>query len=78
MHLAQEWKVLDRVPRIRLLSGERNREFVLSHRGELMYLGAAQQPHKGIAILILETGVRPSGSGQPEPNASEWGVGKAP
>lgn len=32
LRLAQEWKVLDRVPRIRLLRGERNREFVLSQR----------------------------------------------
>ncbi len=32
LRLAQEWKVLDRVPRIRLLRGERNREFVLSHK----------------------------------------------
>jgi hypothetical protein len=31
LRLAQEWKSLDRVPRIRLLRGERNREFVLSH-----------------------------------------------
>ena len=28
LRLAQEWKVIDRVPRIRLLRGERNREFV--------------------------------------------------
>jgi hypothetical protein len=38
LRLAQEWKVLDRVPRIRLLRGERNREFVLSHRLEPTYL----------------------------------------
>jgi integrase len=59
LRLAHEWKVLDRVPRIRLLRGERNREFVLNHRAEPIYLNAAPQPLKDVAILILETGVRP-------------------
>jgi integrase len=59
LRLAQEWKVLDRVPRIRLLRGERNREFVLSHALEPKYLEAAPQPLRDVAILILETGVRP-------------------
>jgi len=59
LRLAQEWRVLDRLPRIRLLRGERNREFVLSHRLEPMYLEAAPQPLRDVAILILETGVRP-------------------
>jgi integrase len=57
--LAQEWKVLDRVPRIRLLRGERSREFVLSHGLEPQYLEAAPQPLRDIAMLMLETGVRP-------------------
>jgi integrase len=51
--------VLDRVPRIRLLRGERNREFVLSHALEPKYLEAAPQPLKDIAVLMLETAVRP-------------------
>jgi integrase len=59
LRLAHEWKVLDRVPRIRLLRGERNREFVLSHRIEPVYLDAAPQPLRDVAILILETGIRP-------------------
>ena len=59
LRLAQEWKILDRVPRIRLLRGERNREFVLTHGLEPKYLQAAPQPLRDVAILILETGVRP-------------------
>jgi integrase len=59
LRLAQEWKVLDRVPRIRLLRGEHNREFVLSHRLEPKYLETAPQPLRDVASLILETGVRP-------------------
>jgi integrase len=59
LRLAQEWKVLDRVPRIRMLRGERNREFILSHGSEPGYLEAAPQPLRDVAVLILETGVRP-------------------
>jgi integrase len=59
LRLAQEWKVLDRVPRIRLLRGERNREFVLNHQLQPVYLEAAPQPLRDVAILILESGVRP-------------------
>jgi integrase len=59
LRLAQEWKVLDRVPRIRMLRGERMREFVLSHRAEQGYLDACPQPLRDVATLILETGVRP-------------------
>jgi integrase len=59
LRLAQEWKVLDRVPRIRLLRGERNREFVLSHRLERAYLATTPQPLRDVAILMLETAVRP-------------------
>ena len=58
LRLAHEWKVINRVPRIRLLPGERNREFVLSHDGEKDYLDFAPQPLKAVALLILDTGLR--------------------
>lgn len=51
--------MIDRVPRIRLLRGERNREFVLSRGLEPKYLQAAPQPLHDVATLILESGVRP-------------------
>jgi integrase len=59
LRLAQERRLLDRIPRIRLLRGERNREFVLSHALEPKYLEAAPQPLRDVAVLMLETGVRP-------------------
>jgi integrase len=58
LRLAQEWHVIDRVPRVRMLSGEKNREFVLSHSQETAYLHAAPQPLKDVAVLILDTGLR--------------------
>ena len=38
MRLAQEWHIIDRVPRVRLLSGERGRDYVLSYAQESAYL----------------------------------------
>ena len=59
LRLAHEWRIIDRVPRIRLLRGERNREFILGHKAESQYLDAAPQPLRDVAVLILETGLRP-------------------
>ena len=58
LRLAYEWQVINRVPRIRMLPGERNREFVLSHKGEADYLKGAPQPLRDVALLTLETGLR--------------------
>jgi integrase len=58
LRLAQEWNVIDRVPRIRMLPGERNREFVLSHGNEPSYLEATPSPLRDAAVLILDTGLR--------------------
>jgi len=58
LRLAYEWQVVNRIPRIRLLPGERNREFVLSHKQERTYLEKAPQPLREIAMLTLDTGLR--------------------
>jgi integrase len=58
IRLAQEWRLIDRVPRIRLIAGEKNREYVISHAEEMAYLGFAPQPLKDIATLLLDTGLR--------------------
>ena len=67
LRLAQEWKVIDRIPRIRLFRGEENREFVLSYRQEELYLHMAPEPLKDVALLMLDTGMRPG-----EACALEW------
>jgi integrase len=80
MRLAQEWRVIDRVPRIRLIAGERNREFVLNYPEEKIYLEFAPQPLSEIALLILDTGLRLGealglewGDVHLTPNGSQWG-----
>ena len=51
--------MIDRVPRIRLFRGEENREFVLSYQQEELYLHMAPRPLQDVAMLMLDTGVRP-------------------
>ena len=58
LRLASDWKLISRVPRIRLLRGERNREFVLAHAKEKAYLEALKPPLRDVAALLLDTGLR--------------------
>ena len=58
LRLAQEWREITRVPKIRLLTGERTRDFVLTRKQEQIYLAACPQPLHDIAVLMLETGLR--------------------
>jgi len=58
LRLAQEWNEISGVPRISMLKGERSREFVLNHQQEGLYLAAAPQPLRDVALLILDTGLR--------------------
>lgn len=59
LRLAQEWKVIDRIPRIRLFRGEAGRDFVLSYKQEEHYLHMAPDPLRDVALLMLDTGMRP-------------------
>ena len=58
LRLAHEWKDIQRVPKIRLLTGERVRDFVLSRKQESAYLKSCPQPLHDIAVLMLESGLR--------------------
>jgi integrase len=60
LRLAQEWRMLDRIPRIRLLRGERNREFVLSREQERIYLEFCPPTLHDVAMLMLDTGLGPA------------------
>ncbi len=58
LRMAHEWKILGRVPRIRLLRGELGREFVLAYSQEALYLSATTGDLHDIALLLLDTGLR--------------------
>jgi hypothetical protein len=45
------------IPCVRLRPGERNREFVLTHAQESLYLDIAAQPLRDMATHILDTGL---------------------
>jgi integrase len=58
LRLAHEWKLISRIPRIRLLRGERNREFVLSFEQENLYLATAGDDLRDVGTLLVDTGLR--------------------
>jgi site-specific recombinase XerD len=58
LRLSYDWKIIDRVPKISMLPGEKNREYVLSYKDEERYLKIAPKFLRDIAMLILDTGLR--------------------
>ena len=59
LHLAVEWGVLESVPKIELLSGERRRERVVTMEEEARYLAAAPPLLASVAAILADTGLRP-------------------
>jgi integrase len=59
LNLAVEWGVLESAPNIKVLSGERRRERVVTAEEEARYLAAAPEPLASIATTLADTGMRP-------------------
>jgi integrase len=59
LHLAVEWGVIDAMPKIGLLAGERHGERVVTLEEEAKYLAAAPEPLASIAAVLADTGMRP-------------------
>ncbi|MGC1656736.1 MAG: site-specific integrase [Candidatus Acidiferrales bacterium] len=59
LRLAVEWGALEVAPRIKLLTGERHRERVVSAEEEAKYLMAAPEPVGSIAAVLVDSGLRP-------------------
>jgi len=59
LHLAVEWGVIEQAPKVKLLTGEKHREFVLSAAEEAKYLAAAREPLASVATVLADTGLRP-------------------
>jgi integrase len=59
LNLAVEWSVLGTAPKVKVLSGERRRERVISPDEEARYLAAAPEPLAWIASVLADTGMRP-------------------
>lgn len=59
LRVAVEWGVIERMPKINLLAGERHRERVLTMEEEGRYLAAASPLLCDVATVLLDTGLRP-------------------
>jgi len=59
LNLAVEWGVVTVAPKLKVLSGERRRERVVSAEEEANYLAAASEPLASIAAVLADTGMRP-------------------
>jgi integrase len=59
LRLAVEWGVAERVAKVRMISGEQHREFVLTPEEEARYLAAAPDPLASVATVLADTGLRP-------------------
>jgi integrase len=59
LNLAVEWAVLSTATKVKVLSGERRRERVLTSEEEARYLAAAPEPLASIAVVLADTGTRP-------------------
>jgi integrase len=59
LNLAVEWSVLGAAPKVKVLSGERRRERVITIEEEARYLAAAPEPLASIASVLADTGIRP-------------------
>lgn len=57
--LAYEWHLIARLPKVRLLPGEKGRDYVLTGEMETLYLTKIEYPLKQVAILMLDLGLRP-------------------
>jgi len=59
LNLAVEWSVLESAPKMKVLTGERRRERVITPEEEARYLAAAPEPLAAIASVLADTGMRP-------------------
>jgi integrase len=58
LYLAEEWKMIDRAPKVKMLAGERQREFVLTGAQREEFIGGLPEPCNTVARLLIDTGMR--------------------
>jgi integrase len=59
LNLAVEWGAITSAPKLKVLSGERRRERVVTAEEEAKYLAVASEPLASIATVLADTGMRP-------------------
>jgi integrase len=76
LHLAVEWGALERVPKIKMLPGERRREHVVTQEEEARYLSCASPLLSTVAIVLADTGMRPDECYRLRWEAITWSNGR--
>lgn len=74
--LALDWGIIENVPKIKLLRGERHRERVISPEEEANYLATAREPLASIATILADTGLRPDEAYRLRWEAISWSHGR--
>jgi integrase len=59
LNLAVEWEVIPAARKIKLLPGEKHRDYVLAPQDEALYLAQCSPLLYAVAVVILDTGIRP-------------------
>jgi integrase len=77
MKLAEEWGRIERGIKIKMLPGEPRRERVLTREEEKKYLEAAKEPLRSIAMVLVDSGVRPEESFRLRWENINWATGKS-
>lgn len=57
LYLAQDWELIDRVGKVQMLEGERQREFVLSGTQREEFIGGLPEPGRTVARFLVNTGL---------------------
>jgi integrase len=76
MRLAAEWGALEVAPKIKMLPGERHREHVVSFAEETRYLAVAPEPLLSVAVVLIDTGMRPDECYRLRWEAANWTNGR--
>jgi integrase len=76
LRLAMEWGVIEQVPRIKMLPGERHREHVVTPDEEARYLAAAPEPLASVAAILIDTGLRPDECYRLQWESVSWANGR--
>jgi integrase len=59
LRVAEEWGELEKVPKVKMLSGESHRERVITPQEEARYLASANPLLSDTATVLVDTGLRP-------------------
>jgi integrase len=59
LRLAEEWNVIAKAPKVKLLGGEHQRERVISTQEQALYLNAAAPLLHEVSAVLFDTGMRP-------------------